>query len=278
MKALPAQQSMTIAIAAVLGLIQGLCEFLPVSSSGHLLLAEKIFNLPNPEDHLFFTVLLHLGTLIAVLFVYRKRVLEMILHPVRQLKYWIWMIAATAVTFVMYLAFKKFYNAAENGCVLGLCFLFTSALLVMCTLLRRRFGEGEVTIPNMKWYHAAGIGLMQGIALLPGVSRSGATITGATASRMTREDAAEFSFLLSIPAILGSAVMEVPKALKQGTANIDILCCAVGIAVAAVSGYFAVRFMIRLITKRSLIGFAVYTGALGLFVILDKFVFKMIAW
>lgn len=266
---------MSIVIAAVLGLIQGLCEFLPVSSSGHLLLAQKIFGIS--DGGYFFTVILHLGTLAAVLFVYRKRILEMIMHPVQQMKYWIWMIAATAVTLVMALAFDDLSDAAESGKVLGLSFLFTSALLVMCTLLRNTFG-GDVTIPKMKWYHAVGIGFMQGIAILPGVSRSGATITGATACRMTRDDAAEFSFLLSIPAILGGAVLEIPKALKEGTANVDILCCVVGMIVAAVSGYFAVRFMIRLITKRSLIGFAVYTGVLGLFVLFDKFVLKMIAW
>ena len=249
---------MNVLIAAVLGLVQGLCEFLPISSSGHLLLMEKIFGIT--DGGYFFTVLLHLGTLAAVLFVYRKRIIEMILHPVQQYKYWLWMIVATAVTLGVKLVFDKLFDEAEDGRVLGLCFLLTSALLLLCTLLRNKLG-GKNTIPTMKWYHAVGIGLMQGIAILPGVSRSGATITGATACRLKRDEAAEFSFLLSIPAILGGAVLEIPKAIREGTANVGVLSCIVGLIVAAVSGYFAVRFMIRLITKRSLNGFAIYTAA-----------------
>lgn len=266
---------MNVYVAAILGLVQGLCEFLPVSSSGHLLLMEKIFGIT--DGGYFFTVLLHLGTLAAVLAVYWRRILQMILHPVQQFKYWLWMVVATVVTVVMALVFDDAIDSAGDGRVLGLCFLMTAALLTLCTLLRNKFG-GDVTIPTMKWYHAIGIGFMQGIAILPGISRSGATITGATACRLKKDEAAEFSFLLSIPAILGGAVLEIPKALKEGTANVSFLCCAVGVIVAAVSGYFAVRFMIRLITKRSLTGFAIYTAVLGVLVILDKFVFHLLQW
>ena len=266
---------MDILKALVLGLIQGLCEFLPVSSSGHLLLAERIFGIT--DGGYFFTVLLHLGTLAAVLVVYRKRVIEMILHPVKQAKYWLWMIVATAVTVAMALAFRKFIDAAEDGRVLGYCFLLTAALLTLGDLIRKKF-ECRVTVPTMKWYHALLIGFMQGIAILPGISRSGATITGAAVCRMTKDDSAEFSFLLSIPAILGGAVLEIPKALKAGLADVNILACVVGVIAAAVSGYFAVRFMIRLITKRSLTGFAIYTGVLGAFVILDQLVLHLINW
>lgn len=266
---------MNLLKAIILGLIQGLCEFLPVSSSGHLLLAEKLFGLS--EGGYFFTVLLHLGTLAAVMIVYRKRIIEMILHPVKQKKYWLWMILATLVTVAMALAFDDFIDAAGDGRVLGFCFLLTAALLTLTFFLHKKL-ECTRTVPSMKWYHALLTGFMQGIAILPGVSRSGATITGATASRLTRKDAAEFSFLLSIPAILGGAVLEIPKALKEGTANVSALCCILGVLTAAVSGYFAVRFMIRLITKRSLNGFAIYTAALGLLVLADQFIFHVINW
>lgn len=266
---------MNALIAAILGLIQGLCEFLPVSSSGHLLLAEKLFGIT--DGGYFFTVLLHIGTLLAVLFVYRKRIIEMILHPVQQFKYWLWMIVATLVTVAMALAFDDVIDAAGGGKALGFCFLLTAALLLLTHVLQRRT-KAAVTVPTMKWYHALFIGFMQGVAILPGISRSGATITGATACRLTREDAAEFSFLLSIPAILGGAVLEIPKAIAEGTVNVPVLSMIVGVVVAAVSGYFAVRFMIRLITKRSLIGFSIYTAALGVFVILDQFVLHLINW
>ena len=104
---------MNVFVAAILGLIQGLCEFLPVSSSGHLLLMQKIFGIT--DGGYFFTVLLHLGTLAAVLIVYWKRVYEMIMHPIQQKKYWIWMIVATAVTVIMALIFDDMIEVAENG-------------------------------------------------------------------------------------------------------------------------------------------------------------------
>ncbi len=266
---------MTVIKAIILGLIQGLCEFLPVSSSGHLLLAEKVFGIT--DSGYAFTVLLHLGTLIAVLIVYRKRVLRMILHPVKQWKYWVYLIIATAVTLGVKLALDDYFDAAEDGRVLGYCFLLTALILVLADMLRQK-RECLRTVPDMKWYHPIIIGLMQGVAILPGVSRSGSTMAGAAVCGLDRENSAEFSFLLSIPAILGGAVLEIPKAIKEGTANIDVLACAAGVLVAAVSGYFAVRFMIRLITKHSFKWFAVYTAALGVFVILDQFVLHLINW
>lgn len=268
---------MSVWIAAILGLVQGLTEFLPVSSSGHLLLMHNIFGIKT--DAMFFMVILHLGTLAAVLFVYRKRIIDMLLHPVQNKFHWIWLIAATLVTVVIALILKKLdiLDAAESGRALGFCFIITAILLFLCDRLRKRI-DGKRSIPEMKWYHAAFIGFMQGIAPFPGISRSGATITGATACGMSREDAAEFSFLLSIPAILGGAVLEIPEAIEKGTGGIGALPCIVGVIVAAVSGYFAVRFMIRLITKRSLSGFAIYTAVLGVFVLLDQFVLHIIDW
>lgn len=268
---------MDIWIAMLLGLVQGLAEFLPVSSSGHLLLLQKAFGITDGGH--FFTVLLHLGTLAAVLVVYRKRIIKMLTKPVEQKFHWIWLIVATLVTVAIALVLKKLdiLDAAESGRALGYCFLITAILLVVCDLLRKRI-KGKMKIAEMKWHHAALIGFMQGIAPLPGVSRSGATITGATACGMSRNEAAEFSFLLSIPAIFGGAVLEIPDALKDGTHGIGALPCIVGVIVAAISGYFAVKFMIKLITKRSLNGFAVYTALLGIFVLLDQFVFKLINW
>lgn len=269
------EQKMNAFIAIILGLVQGLCEFLPISSSGHLLLLQKIFGIS--DGGLFFTVMLHLGTLAAVLVVYRKRIIEMLLHPVKQAKYWIWMIVATLVTAVMALVFKDVIDAANEGSLLGFCFLFTAELLVLCDFIRQKV-ECKLTVPSMKWYHAVFIGFVQGVAILPGISRSGSTITGATLCSMKKEDAAEFSFLLSIPAILGGAVLEIPGAVSAGAANINWLSVVLGVAAAAVSGYFAVRFMIKLITKHSLWGFAIYTAILGAFIVLDQNILHLIAW
>lgn len=267
---------MTVWIAIILGLVQGLAEFLPISSSGHLLLVQNIFGIS--DGGMFFTVLLHLGTLAAVLVVYRKIIIDMLRHPVERKMHWIWLIVATVVTVVVYYVLDEtvITDAVDRGSVLGFCFIITAILLIICDFLRKRL-NGKRTIPEMKWFHAAFIGFMQGIAPLPGISRSGATITGATACGISRDEAAEFSFLLSIPAILGGAVLEIPKAIKEGLA-IGALPCIVGVIAAAISGYFAVKFMIRLITKRSLTGFAVYTFILGVFVLLDQYVLHLINW
>ena len=264
--------------AILLGIVQGLTEFLPVSSSGHLLLMQNIFGVS--EGGSFFTVLLHLGTLAAVLVVYRKRIIELVLHPLANKLYWLWIISATLVTVVMALALDRLgvLDAADTGRALGSCFLLTAALLTLSDLMRRHY-SCEMTVESMRWYHALFIGFVQGIAPLPGVSRSGATIAAASVCRMKREDAAEFSFLLSIPAILGGAVLKIPPALREGLGGgMGALECLLGVAAAAISGYFAVRFMIRLITRRSFTGFAVYTAALGAFVLLDQHLLHWINW
>ena len=258
--------------AIILGIVQGLCEFLPVSSSGHLLIFQNLFGIT--ADGLFFTVMLHLGTLLAVLIVYRKRIIEMLCHPVRLWKYWVWMIAATLVTVIMQLVLGDFFESANDGRYLGYCFIFTALLLTACDVMRKNY-SADLSVQTMKWYQALFIGFMQGIAILPGVSRSGATITGASLCRMKREDAAEFSFLLSIPAILGGAVLEVPGAIKEGITG-GILPVLVGVLAAGICGYFAVRFMIKLITKHSFRGFAIYTAVLGIYLILDWNIFHLV--
>lgn len=264
---------MNVFIAIILGLAQGLCEFLPVSSSGHLLLLQKAFGVS--DGGYFFSIMLHLATLVAVVIVYRRRIWELIRHPIQ----WqtLWIIVATAVTVVMSFALGDIIDKAAEGKFLGYAFLATALFLVISEIARSKFSM-TLTCSSMKWYHAAFVGFIQGIAILPGVSRSGSTITGATLCNLDRSEAAEFSFLLSIPAILGGAVLEIPDALSAGIGEVQWLPVIAGMLVAGISGYFAVRFMIRLITKRSLAGFAVYTAILGAFVILDQNVFHIIAW
>ena len=234
----------------VLGLVQGLGEFLPISSSGHLLLVQRIFGIT--EGGQLFTVLLHVATLAAVCIVYRKQLLELIRHPIQ----WktLWLIVATVVTAAVMLVFKKYFDAAEDGRFLGWCFILTALLLTAAEIAKRR---------------------VKGIAVFPGVSRSGATITGALMCGVRRDEAAEFSFLLSIPAILGGAVLEVPDLIKNGTGDFSWYGLIVGMIVAGVSGYFAIRFMLRLITKKRFTGFIIYTAALGVFLILNQYVLHL---
>ncbi|MDO4834977.1 MAG: undecaprenyl-diphosphate phosphatase [Clostridia bacterium] len=263
-------------IAAFLGLVQGLCEFLPVSSSGHLALFSTLTNNVGAEFGTpFFTVMLHVATLIAVLIVYREQVLAILRHPIQPLT--LYLIIATLPTVAVALILKK-WDALdkwldENN-LLGVCFLLTAIILTVSELMSRR-RKATKTIKTMRWTDALVIGGMQGVGVLPGVSRSGATIAGALGMRLDRKSAADFSFLLSIPAILGGLVLELYKLVKEPAA-LDLTfsfgaALILAMLVAAISGYFAVRFMIRLITKKGLFIFAIYTAVLGVIVLVLQF-------
>ena len=263
-------------IAAFLGLVQGLCEFLPVSSSGHLALFSTLTNNVGAEFGTpFFTVMLHVATLIAVLIVYREQVLAILRHPIQPLT--MYLIIATLPTVAVALILKK-WDALdkwldENN-LLGVCFLLTAIILTVSELMSRR-RKATKSIKTMRWTDALVIGGMQAVGVLPGVSRSGATIAGALGMRLDRKSAADFSFLLSIPAILGGLVLELYKLVKEPAA-LDLTfsfgaALILAMLVAAISGYFAVRFMIRLITKKGLLGFAIYTAVLGVIVLVLQF-------
>ena len=256
----------------VLGLVQGLGEFLPISSSGHLMLAQRLLGVT--EGGQLNTVLLHVATLAAVCVVYRRQLWELIRHPIQ----WktLWLIVATAVTVVVWVGMKKVFDLDEAAewRILGFCFIGTALLLTAAEL-----AKGAVrriyTCDTMKWYHPVIIGALQGIAVLPGVSRSGATITGALACGIKKKQAAEFSFLLSVPAILGGAVLELPDLVKNGTGDVTWYGTAIAMLTAGVSGYIAIRFMLRIITKKRFGGFIIYTLALGIFLLLNQYVLHL---
>lgn len=267
---------MIFLIAILLGLVQGLCEFLPVSSSGHLFLISKLTSGAVGENYFgsFFTVMLHVATLIAVLFVYREQVLSILRHPIQKLT--LHLIIATLPTVAFALILKKFDaldNWLDEGNFVGVSFLLTAIFLTVSEFLTRR-RKPTKSIKTMRWTDALVIGGMQAIGVLPGVSRSGSTIAGALGMRLDRKSAADFSFLMSIPAILGGLVLELYKMIKAPAFDVDFTFGAamiLAMLVAAISGYFAVRFMIRLITKKGLLGFAIYTGALGIIVLILQF-------
>jgi undecaprenyl-diphosphatase len=272
---------MTIWIAMLLGLVQGLCEFLPVSSSGHLLLLQKIFGVT--EGAMFFTVMLHVATLVAVCIVYRKTIVKLIRQPFNKTVGLL--ILATIPAVVIALLFKKiaplaaFADAAENGRYLGYSFLLTSVLLLASDRIRLKRTDGEGNersyrgrkMRQMRVSDALIIGTMQGVAILPGVSRSGSTISGALFCGLSRKTAADFSFLMSIIAILGGAVLEIPDALESGIGGTHWTYIAAGMLVAGITGYFAVRLMLAAIKKKKLWGFAAYTAVLGVLVLIDQF-------
>jgi len=257
---------MSVLQAALLGLVQGFCEFLPVSSSGHLVLLQNVFGIS--EGALFFDTMLHLGTLFAVIFVYRKTVGEMLRHPFR--KYPMYIILATVPTIVITLLLRGFIEESYSGQLLGWGFLITAVLLFSTDRLSAGL-SGKRRIDKMRPGHALLIGAAQGLAVFPGVSRSGATISGGLFCSLDREFAAEFAFMMSIPAILGATVLQAVDLAKTGVSSVDWLPLLVGMAVAFVSGIFAIRWMLSIVKKGKLGWFALYTAVLGILVLVDRY-------
>ena len=242
---------MKVLKALLVGAVQGLTEFLPVSSSGHLALLAKLGVAPTS---VFFNLALHLATLVALLLVMRKEVWEIVKHPIAgKGKY---VVLASLPTALIAFLFKWFFPQLLLGSLLGFGFLLTSALLFAVQLFCR---ENKGKMPGAKLSLLTGV--LQGIAVLPGVSRSGATIAALRLGGVEGEEAARFSFLLSIPVIVGGFLTEgAESGFSVVGANGWEICVA---AIAAfVSGILAVKFMLKQI-KKGLLPFVIYTFCLG---------------
>ena len=263
---------MNVFQGGLLGLIQGLGEFLPISSSGHLLLARFFLgiqgNTPQAQSaYKVLDILLHVGTLIPLLIVFWKEWLDMIRHPVKN-KTLVYLIVASLPTLLIYLAAKKLFPGVggfavfDSGWFLGASFLITAFFLLICDFVSfRRPSAGK----KIGLVQAVLMGLFQGAGLLPGVSRSGSTIFGGVLSGLDRKKAASFSFMMSAPAILGSLIMEGKDALEAGDFKyFEPVPTVVGILIAAVVGYFALRFMLKIIARVPLSVFAVYLAVIGI--------------
>lgn len=266
--------------AVILGLVQGLAEFLPVSSSGHLALLQQWFGIEE-DNVLLFAVLLHVGTLISVLIVYWKDVWELIKElgltikdiftgkglrleerPTRKLG--VMIIVATIPTGVIGILFNDFFDSLYNSVIpIGVGLIITGFLLI----LAERTGTSSRGIQQMNYRNALFIGTVQGIAICPGISRSGSTLFGSLICNLDRKFAVKFVFLISIPSILGSAVMETPAAIQSGLDTALIGPIAVGMIVAAVSGLVAIKTMIKIVSNKKLSYFSYYVWALGLIVV-----------
>ena len=255
---------MNIIQAIILGLIQGLTEFLPISSSGHLVLFQKIFGINEPT--LIFDTMVHIGTLAAVVTVLWKDILSMLKKPFQKLT-WL-LIAGTIPTGIIAIMFKDSFEAMyKSGSTLGFEFLATGFII----LFAERLNTGRKQVKETSYLDAAFIGIMQGAAIMPAVSRSGLTISGALLRNLDREFAAKFSFLLSIPAILGAAAFQIKDIVEAGSGSVITAPIAAGTIAAAVAGYFSIRFMIVLLKKGSMRYFSYYVFAIGALVIVDQY-------
>lgn len=240
---------MTILQSIFLGLLQGFTEFLPVSSSGHLLLAQKLFNV---DAGLFFDVMLHLGTLLAVVIALRHSLWQVVRHPISDKKF-LFLIVASIPTFIIALLVKLFIPEAFLSKLLPIGFALTIILIV----LSDRLAKPTLRMEQSGWLPVIITGVTQGIAVLPGLSRSGSTISVMKLFKINASDAAEFSFLLSIPVILASAAVEGYGAINSAVTT-PWYCIVIGIVTAFLSGLVSVYMVMRAVKTKSWIWFAVY--------------------
>jgi undecaprenyl-diphosphatase len=243
---------MTIWIAILLGLVQGLTEFLPVSSSGHLILFQHFLGIDG--DMMLFNIILHIATLTAVVVVFRKKIWSLVKQPFCKTN--LALLLATVITCAMVFVFKDLIDRSFTHRILPITFLITATLLFATTLLAK--GAREVGYKT-----SALAGFIQGIAVIPGISRSGSTIAACLSTGTKREAAAEFSFLMSIPIIVASFVYELISGggVVLNVSPIALICAFVA---ALVSGVLAIKIMLRVVKNVKLYWFSMYLVILAI--------------
>lgn len=260
---------MGIVQALIMGIVQGLTEFLPVSSSGHLSILNLFYG-TSGDSGLDFSFFLHLATLIAAMVYFRRDIVGLITcwlpknrHMVEYRKMFKFLIVACLVTGPIGLALDDRLGAlASSTLALGLSYLFTTVMLSLTEYLTTKSAHNE--IDSLSTPKSAFIGLAQGIAVIPGISRAGATIAGGMVAGLSKQEATRFSFLVGLPIILLGALKD-GVGLMQGTIVLpSVTICAVGFAASAVTGYLAIAWMIRYVEHIKLYWFAAYTAVLGI--------------
>lgn len=247
--------------AALLGMIQGLTEFLPISSTGHLYLGRHLFGLD--EAGLFLDTMLHFGTLLAVSTIYWRELIHIIRQPLSKIS--LLVMAGTIPTVIIGLSFKDYFEEiSQTGVTIGWEFLVTGAVLWMADAMKH---QGYKTIEQMSYSDAVLIGVFQGAAIMPALSRSGLTIAAALFRKIDKATAAYFSFLLSIPSIAGAVVLQGKKLAEGGSEMLPLSALLIGTVLSAGFGYIAVKWMISVLQKGSLKSFAVYVWGLGAIVL-----------
>lgn len=244
----------------VLSIVQGITEWLPVSSSGHLAIIQTIFKLNVP---VFFDILLHLGSMLAVIFIFREDIIKMIVAVLKldfkseEGKLALFIIAAMIPTAIIGFAFKSLFESFfTNLLAVGIGLLITGTFLFIC----ERFSNKK----ELKLKDALIIGAVQGIAIIPGISRSGSTIGTGLLLGIDKEKAARFSFLLAIPAIIGATIFDFSAAT---IASVGLQFAMAGIIISALVSFFAIKWLLDIIKKQKFHWFALYCWLIGIAVI-----------
>jgi undecaprenyl-diphosphatase len=263
--------------ATIYGIIQGLTEFLPVSSSGHLALLPNVLTIKDPG--VAFDLAMHLGTALAIILYFYKDISKLLINSVRLLNFKsdmdsgqrsaLYMLIATFSTGVVAISLKDFAELyGRNNTLIGINLLVFGAVMWAADSLCKE-ADHEVFKEVGQWKKALLIGLFQSVALFPGVSRSGITLTTARFMGVSREEASKFSFLLSLPLIVGGGLLKLPKVLAE-TEAFNIYTCLFGIFISFIVGLITIHYFLKFIKKMGLIPFAIYRFimAISIFIIL----------
>ena len=261
--------------ALILGLIQGLTEYLPVSSSGHLAIGQALFGMNDGADNLMFTVAVHIATVLSTIVILWSEI-DWILKGLfkcelnAETKYVLNIIVSMIPVGIVGLFFKDQVEEIFGSglLVVGFCLLITASLLIFSYYAKPRQKE------HISWKDALVIGIAQAIAVLPGVSRSGSTIATGLMLGNKKESLAQFSFLMVIPPILGEALLDVLKMLKgeDVMGGIETLPLVIGFLAAFLSGCVACKWMINIVKKGKLIYFGIYCAIVGVVTIITQLV------
>ncbi len=237
-----------------LGIVQGIAEFLPISSSGHLVLVEALFGMHH--ESLALNVALHVGTLLSISLVYRHQILALLHQPRLLLAI---VVATIPIVIVGLCLHDELKQTFSSPLIAGCCLLVTASLLWST----QRIDRGEKSLEEISLRDALIVGLFQTIAPLPGISRSGVTIVGGLVAGLSRRTAADFSFLIALPAIGGAATLESLEMLQTGTNSRELWQMAIGAGVAFVVGVVALRWLLSVVAARKLHLFAGYCAVVG---------------
>jgi undecaprenyl-diphosphatase len=250
--------------AVILGIIQGLTEFLPISSTGHLFLGRNLFGLN--EAGLFLDTMLHVGTFIALIIFYKDIIVQLLKKPFSKLT--MLLIVGTIPAVIAGVLFNDYFEEiSKTGATIGFEFLLTGGFLWFADSIK----DGKKTLEQISIFDSFLIGSFQAIAIFPAISRSGLTIVGALVRKIEKETAAYFSFLLSLPAIFGAILYQSKEFINGEHQDISLWALFLATMAAGLSGYFAVKWMIAFVKKHSLKWFAVYVWILGIAIIVLQF-------
>ena len=243
-----------------LAVFQGIAEFLPISSSGHLAVLGKLFNI-DPESNFLLAIVLHMGTLLAIIIFYFKKIIDIVFK-------WQWdiisrLIVATIPVGIIGIVIKKFTNAEaffDNLFLVSGCFLVTAILLLI--VKKQSQSSSKYELKNLPFKNVLFTGIMQGIAILPGISRSGSTIFGGLKSGLSSRDSAEFSFLMGAAAIAGASLLEIMDCFQNSSELIfdsaTFINLITGFIVSGVVGYFSLKLLLKILNKGKLEYFSYY--------------------